>query len=394
MRRLESGLTVFDRRGRSVGRRTYPRSCNRRDRRPAAGGARRSTGRPRRRGPSHLVRLVRRLARRDSPRRPAGRDRAGRGGRRQPGAAGQAARRRRQPRGRAHRLDRGPGRRSSPRSRRARSTPPACITPAALAATRPRQLRGHPQPRRTPHSCSSPAARPASRARSRSLMAAPSTTRSPSTSTSRRRTARLARLHRSLGVLGSALPRHGPDLEPDSDAQGRRPSPHALRGVPRPAAAWLELLASGGRSVATAPNFGYQLCVDRIKDKELEGPRPLELAGCLLRRRDDSAGNGLGFLDKFGRCGFRPESYRPWLRTGRGDPGGRHRPGGPGPGRCRCHGPADGGFELREVFCLGEPVLDTRIEITAPDGSALPEGQVGEVRIQGPQRLLGLLQRP
>ena len=55
---------------------------------------------------------------------------------------------------------------------------------------------------------------------------------------------------------------------------------------------------------------------------------------------------------------------------------------------------SDSGFELREVFCLGEPVIDTRIEITAADGSTLPEGTVGEVRIKGPSVFSGYYNDP
>ena len=102
-----------------------------------------------------------------------------------------------------------------------------------------------------------------------------------------------------------------------------------------------------------------------------------------------------GFLDKFGRCGFRPESYRPCYGLAEAtlvvaiDQAGRGPRTLPVP-----TGAADSGFELREVFCLGEPVLDTRIEITAPDGSVLPEGQVGEVRIQGPSVFSGYYNDP
>jgi acyl-CoA synthetase (AMP-forming)/AMP-acid ligase II len=168
--------------------------------------------------------------------------------------------------------------------------------------------------------------------------------------------------------------------------------PEAFLGRPR---RWLELLSSGGSSVATAPNFGYQLCIDRLRDADLEGldlaPWQAAFSAAEMVRPETVA----GFLDKFGRCGFRPESYRPCyglaeatLVVAIDQAGGAPRTL-PVP-----TGLADSGFEMREVFCLGEPVIDTRIEIAAPDGSGLPDGTVGEVRIQGPSVFSGYYNDP
>jgi acyl-CoA synthetase (AMP-forming)/AMP-acid ligase II len=168
----------------------------------------------------------------------------------------------------------------------------------------------------------------------------------------------------------------------------------AFLGRPR---LWLEMLASGGRTVATAPNFGYQLCVDRIQEKELDG---LDLsnwqvafsAAEMIRPETVSA-----FLEKFGRCGFAPQNYSPGYGMAEAtlvlsidDTGGTPRTlpvpaGGANSG---------GAFGLSEVFCVGGPVLDTQIAITAPDGSILPPGQVGEVRAKGPGIFAGYFNDP
>jgi acyl-CoA synthetase (AMP-forming)/AMP-acid ligase II len=158
---------------------------------------------------------------------------------------------------------------------------------------------------------------------------------------------------------------------------------------------WLELLASGGRTVATAPNFGYQQCVDRIKDSDLED---LDLsnwqvafsAAEMIRPETVSA-----FLEKFGRCGFKPENYRPGYGLAEATlvvaidaTGGAPRTL-PVPQNA-----AAGGFGLSEVFCVGAAVLDTQIQITAPDGSALREGEVGEVWAKGPGIFAGYFNDP
>jgi acyl-CoA synthetase (AMP-forming)/AMP-acid ligase II len=168
--------------------------------------------------------------------------------------------------------------------------------------------------------------------------------------------------------------------------------PEAFLGRPR---RWLELLSSGGHSVATAPNFGYQLCVDRLQEKDLEG---LDLghwqaafsAAEMVRPETVAA-----FLDGFGRCGFRTESYRPCYGLAESTLVVAIDQAGKGPRTLPVPtGASDSGFELREVFCLGEPVIDTRIQITAPDASVLPEGTIGEVRVKGPSVFSGYYNDP
>lgn len=168
--------------------------------------------------------------------------------------------------------------------------------------------------------------------------------------------------------------------------------PEAFLGRPR---RWLELLSSGGPSVATAPNFGYQLCIDRLGQQDLEGldlaPWQAAFSAAEMVRPETVS----GFLDRFASCGFRRESYRPCYGLAEATLVVAIDQQGDGP-RTRPvpTGLSDSGFEMREVFCLGEPVLDTRIRITAPDGSDLPQGTVGEVRIQGPSVFSGYYNDP
>jgi acyl-CoA synthetase (AMP-forming)/AMP-acid ligase II len=168
--------------------------------------------------------------------------------------------------------------------------------------------------------------------------------------------------------------------------------PEAFLGRPR---RWLELLGRGGRSVATAPNFGYQLCIDRIGEADLEGlhlsPWQAAFSAAEMVRPETVA----AFLDRFGRCGLRPESFRPCYGLAEAtlvvaiDQAGRGPRTAPVPA-----GPVDRGFELKETFSVGAPVLDTTIEIVAPDGSVLPEGEVGEIQVRGPSLFSGYFDDP
>ena len=163
--------------------------------------------------------------------------------------------------------------------------------------------------------------------------------------------------------------------------------PEAFLGRPR---RWLELLSTPERNLATAPNFGYQLCLDRLGPGDLEG---LDLGnwqaafcGAEMVRPETVA----GFLDRFLDCGFRPERLRPCYGLAEATLEVTMDRAGRGPRTLAVPtGTPDSGFEMSEVFCLGEPVIDARVGIAAPGGQLLPEGQVGEVRVQSPSLFTG-----
>jgi fatty-acyl-CoA synthase len=56
--------------------------------------------------------------------------------------------------------------------------------------------------------------------------------------------------------------------------------------------------------------------------------------------------------------------------------------------------PAAAVGEAPEVVCVGSPVADTEVRITAPDGTARADGEVGEVRVRGPGVFLGYFNDP
>ncbi len=157
---------------------------------------------------------------------------------------------------------------------------------------------------------------------------------------------------------------------------------------------WLEHLGSHGVAFAPAPNFGYQLCVERLA---AEARRGLDLSGW----RDAMTGAEMvrpetvgAFCDAFGPHGFRPEAFRPCYGMAettlavtfdvKGE-GARTRPLPEGAGA---------GMGLSEVVCLGEPIAGTEVRVAAPDGSALAEGEVGEIEVRGPSVFIGYWNDP
>jgi acyl-CoA synthetase (AMP-forming)/AMP-acid ligase II len=147
---------------------------------------------------------------------------------------------------------------------------------------------------------------------------------------------------------------------------------------------WLEALASVGTTFSPAPNFGYQLCVERIRPEQLAG---LDLSGwraamtgAEMVRPDTMA----AFVDLLEPFGFRREAVVPCYGLAEGtlavtfDVEGRGLRTRPVPAG------AGSGLDLSEVVSVGRPVRDTELLICAPDGTPLSDGQVGEVRAKGP----------
>ena len=157
---------------------------------------------------------------------------------------------------------------------------------------------------------------------------------------------------------------------------------------------WLAELGRHGTAFAPAPNFGYQLCLERLKPGDREGldlaPWHDAMTGAEMVRPETVE----GFCEAFAPYGFRPEAFRPCYGLAEGtlavtfDLEGRGMRTRPLP-----QGNGDG-FGLSEVVCVGRPVRDTEVRVVGPDGRALPEGQIGEVRSRGPGVFVGYYNDP
>ena len=166
-------------------------------------------------------------------------------------------------------------------------------------------------------------------------------------------------------------------------------SPRTFLGRPR---LWLERISRGGSVVSPAPNFAYQLCVERVG---AGGAAGLDLT----RFRDAITGSEMvrpetveGFCSTFAPAGFPASGVRPAYGLAEAtlvvtiD----KRLGG---ARVR-DVPVRRAGELEAVVGTGTPVRDTRIEIRSPDGRALPSGSIGELWISGPGLMSGYLGEP
>jgi fatty-acyl-CoA synthase len=147
---------------------------------------------------------------------------------------------------------------------------------------------------------------------------------------------------------------------------------------------WLRELGSNGASFAPAPNFGYQLCVERIRPQQLEGVDlsnfKVAQTGAEMIRAETAA----AFVEHFAPFGFQPEAMLPCYGLAEATLGVTFDDHGTGVRTLPAPPGTDSGYSLTDVVCLGRPVRDTSLRIGAPDGRDLSDGTVGEVCIQGP----------
>ncbi|MEE8522403.1 MAG: AMP-binding protein [Thermoanaerobaculia bacterium] len=155
--------------------------------------------------------------------------------------------------------------------------------------------------------------------------------------------------------------------------------------------AWLRHLGRHGTSFSPAPNFGYQLCVERIAAEKRAGldlsPWRIALTGAEMVRPETVA----AFCEAFAPQGFRPQTFQPCYGLAEGTlaitidqrvEGVRTRPL---PDAAAAEGAA---MSLSEVVCVGAPLDGLEVRITGPGGE-LPEGEIGEVCARGPSIFSG-----
>jgi 1-acyl-sn-glycerol-3-phosphate acyltransferase len=168
---------------------------------------------------------------------------------------------------------------------------------------------------------------------------------------------------------------------------------------------WLWTIHQHRASVSAAPNFAYELCTNKLDDRELEG---LDLGSWRL------AYNGAEpvspdtierFTTRFARYGFRASAMTPVYGLAESSVGLAFPPLGRGPlidridravlSRTRIARPAapDDAQAQRIVAC-GLPLPGHAIRIVDADGREQPERTQGRVQFQGPSATRGYFRNP
>jgi acyl-CoA synthetase (AMP-forming)/AMP-acid ligase II len=182
-------------------------------------------------------------------------------------------------------------------------------------------------------------------------------------------------LYHDMGLVGGILYSllNGLDLQ--------LASPRAFLSRPR---VWLDLLSEAGATVSPAPNFAYQLCVERVGADER---RDLDLSrwrGALMGAEMVRAETAAAFCSAFAECGLDPAAARPCYGLAEATLAVTFDCAGLGVRTAAVPEESRGAGEPAEVVSVGVPVPDTEVRVTAADGTAIAESRVGEVRVRGP----------
>ncbi len=196
-------------------------------------------------------------------------------------------------------------------------------------------------------------------------------------------------LNHDMGLVGMAL---GP-------LYSARPGvimPPALF-VRRPAE-WLRAITRYDGTISFAPSFAYDLCVRRIKDRDLAGIdlSRWRIAGC--GAEPVHAPTLAAFAAKFGAVGFRDTSFFPSYGLAEHVLAATFPPRGRSP-RCehvdrddlndrQIARAAGDGHAVSLVSC-GRPFPGHDLRIVDAQGRTLPERRVGEIVLAGPSVMVG-----
>lgn len=179
-------------------------------------------------------------------------------------------------------------------------------------------------------------------------------------------------LFHDMGLVGCVLNSiaHGFDLS--------LMSPRRFIGDP---SYWLEMLGRRGTVLASAPNFAYQLCADHCEKIRQAAPDLTGWRGAMIGGEMVQPETLESFCREFESLGFAPTAVCPSYGLAEATLGVACDQRGEG---LRTHRAPAGEPLGRPVACVGSPMIDTEIRITAPDGTELPPGREGEVRVSGP----------
>ncbi len=164
--------------------------------------------------------------------------------------------------------------------------------------------------------------------------------------------------------------------------------------------AWLRAMSDFGGSIGLSPNFGYQLCVDRISTEMLAGVDLSQWRVAFCGAEPVRAATLEAFSERFAPVGFSSSAFMPAYGMAEAT---LLVSGGP-PGRGarildldrraleeqQIARPASHGQAIRRVVCCGRPHSEQTLLIVDPDTRQVRrDGEIGEIWISGPHVTAG-----
>jgi fatty-acyl-CoA synthase len=163
-------------------------------------------------------------------------------------------------------------------------------------------------------------------------------------------------------------------------------------------AAWLRAVSRHRGTVSAAPNFAFGLCLDRIRDEELEDVDLSSWQVILNGAEAVTAGVQRRFNARFARWGLRPSALTPCYGMAEASLGVTFKPAGTlfhslgvDADRLALDGVVAPGH--KEVVSVGRPLSGVQVEIRDAAGMSLPPGRVGHVFVRGPSVMMGYFDR-
>ncbi|MCB9681279.1 MAG: fatty acyl-AMP ligase [Alphaproteobacteria bacterium] len=164
-------------------------------------------------------------------------------------------------------------------------------------------------------------------------------------------------------------------------------------------AVWLRALSTYRGTVSPAPDFAYALCVERVRDEDLEGVDLSTWKMALDGAEPIAPATLAAFAQRFGPHGFDPAAIMPVYGLSEASLAVTFTPVGRGPRVERfdrdalaCDGAARLDPDGLRVVSVGPPLPDYAIRIVR-DGVAVAEGNVGRIHVRGPSVMQGYLDR-
>lgn len=167
---------------------------------------------------------------------------------------------------------------------------------------------------------------------------------------------------------------------------------------------WLRVMSRYGATLATAPNWGYSHCAQRVDPEEARTLDLTRLRLALNGAEMVDVATARAFAERFAAAGFRAEAMLPvyglaeaslavaFSRCGVGVRSVRVRRRALGEGAVELAEPDEA--DAREVVSVGRPVEGLEIALLGADGEPLAEGAVGEILVRGASVMAGYDEAP
>ena len=163
---------------------------------------------------------------------------------------------------------------------------------------------------------------------------------------------------------------------------------------------WLAAIHRHRGTLSAAPNFAYELCLNRIEDADLEG---LDLSSWRMAANGAEAVSPKTverFCHRFARVGFRRQAMMPMFGLAENSVGLAFPPLDRGPlvdrverriflATGRAEPAATDAANALEFVACGRPLTGHQIRVVDPAGRELPERREGRLQFQGPSATSG-----